>query len=457
MNKWIAPESISAIAAIAGLGGLLFGFDTGIIADVQHVVVSQYDLSMMQWSLIVSITVIAAFVGALCSAKLADLFGRRASLLAVGIGFVVATLVLTCATGFVSLFIGRFLIGLCIGVASYITPLYIAELAPRQYRGKLVLFNSIAITVGECLAFLCGYLVIDFHEQAWRLVFLIGVIPAVLLIIGMQTMPRSPRWLAMKGFHQESKSILTQLRGYASMRQEWKEIELSLKNSVNQIGFKRLWDKPIRPVLILGIGLGILQQFAGINTVMYYGPHIFMTSGVVNATAIGATFILGLINALATVLVVMVVDKVGRRNLLIWGSLAAACCLSYLALNFDKATGVVILFIMMAYIFFYAISLGSMFWLLIAEIYPINARGMAMSVVTAIQWVANFVIAISFLPLQQYLPHPGDVFFVFSLMCFIAFIISWLFVPETTGVSLESIEEKVISGHKLRCIGKVRT
>ena len=203
------------------------------------------------------------------------------------------------------------------------------------------------------------------------------------------------------------------------------------------------------------MALGILQQFAGINTIMYFGPHVFLSSGVANPSfAIGATFILGLINTLATLFVVFIVDKVGRRKLLLLGTFFSATCLYIIAMTFGQSSSWWMIAIMMAYIFFYAISLGSMFWLLISEIYPANTRSMAMSIVTAIQWLANFIIALSFLPLQNYLPNEGDVFYIFSLMCFLAFIISYYFVPETKGVSLEIIERNVNRGVKLKDLGQ---
>jgi MFS transporter, SP family, galactose:H+ symporter len=448
-------KHLTLMALIACLGGLLFGFDTGIIADVHQQVVHQFHLNIHQWSLIVSITVISAFVGALTSAKFSEIFGRKRALILLAYGFILATLILTCATGFYSLFIGRLLIGFCIGIASYITPLFIAELSPKAYRGRLVLFNSIAITVGECISFLCGYTIFDASYQSWRLMFFIGVIPAVILLLGMKYVPQSPRWLALKGRFDEAKHVLYSIRNQHEVANEWQEIKESIKTDDQKMSLYSLLNPVIRPVVFLGMALGILQQFAGINTVMYYGPHIFLTAGIKSTQlAIAATFLLGLTNVVGTIIVVLTVDTIGRRRLMMMGTFLSFICLGFVAYFYNVNLVLHTLIAMILYIFFYAISLGSLFWLIIAEIYPAQYRSLAMSSVTAIQWLANFIIAVSFLPLQQYFVKPGILFYFFSLMCFLAFIITYFYVPETKGMSLEHIEKNVLNGCKLRYIGE---
>lgn len=456
MRNQYRPVTVTYVALIAGLGGLLFGFDTGIIADVHEQLVSQFNLTTMQWSLVVSITVCASFLGALVSGYLADKYGRKTMIMATAVGFILGAGLLSIATAYVHLLVGRFVLGCCIGIASYACPLFISELAPQQQRGRLVLINSIAITFGEALSFITGYGLYEISFESWRAMFFVGVLPGALLLSCMFFIPASPRWLVGKGRIKEGLNALKKIRQEEDIDREWQEIT---SQNYSQRTHFNLFSKALRPVLLLGLSLGILQQFAGINTIMYYGPFIMKLAGAVNhKQAILATFVLGFVNALATLLTVGVVDSIGRRKLLSVGSLGAGLSLLYLAIAFQKQlmTPVSTLIALVSYIFFFAISLGSMFWLLISEIYPVHIRGRAMSFVTSIQWLANFLIAITFLPLMEYFQYNGVVFYFFSCMCFVSFAIAIFFVPETTCTSLESIEDNIINRVPIRDLGLAR-
>ena len=446
-------------AAIAGLGGLLFGFDTGIIADVQGQLTSQYGLTTLQWSMIVSITVLGAFAGALSAGRVTDILGRRKILLIIATGFVIGALILTCSVGFYSLLFGRLLLGICIGIASFTAPLFISEISPKKIRGSLVLLNGIAITGGEALSFLVGYFLHSYDPHGWRLIFATALIPALLLLIGMLFMPRSPRWLVEQNNIEEAKKVLNKIRLKGEAASELKEIQevVALEKTKNKaIKFTMLFAKKLRPVIFIGIVLGVGQQFAGINTIMYYGPHIFKVAGFGSeALAIFATFILGLVNLIGTIITVLIVDKIGRRKLLVGGTFMSFITLFAVGLCFqyDALPKSLLLMAMILYIFSYAISLGSLFWLIISEIYPTNIRGLAMSFVTAIQWLANFVVAMSFLPLLNAVGGVS-VFWIFSGCCLLVCIYSYFFVPETKGVSLEKIEENINAGRHVKLLGE---
>ena len=349
----------------------------------------------------------------------------------------------------------RFVIGLAIGVSSYTAPLYISEMAPRENRGALVLLNGIAITGGEVLAFVIDYALIPTHS--WRLMYATGLVPAILLLIGMLVVPATPRWLALKGYVEKARITLRKIRGGLDIEDEFHEICHSLTHP--KAGWKQVFAKKTRPVLIIGLGLGILQQFIGINTVMYYGPYIFKAAGFQGAHAqVLATLCMGVMNMLITIVAVFIVDRVGRRPLLLIGTFFAAVSLAVVGLLFmlhaTNAFGqwVMIVF-MMIYIASYGLSLGALFWLIISEIYPLNIRSRAMSFVTAVQWLANFVITMTFLSLLNSI-GPAVTFWIYGVMCLIAFVFSYYLVPETKGVSLEEIEDNLNQNKPYRELGK---
>lgn len=441
MNK-LSPLMFAA-TFVAGLSGLLFGYDTGLIADVQTTVMAKFGFSAWQWGAIVSVTVIGAFFSALLSGLLIDRYGRRNTLRWVAVGFVVGSFVLVVATGFYSLFFGRLIIGMSIGVASYAAPLYIAELAPSSMRGALVLVNGMTITGGEALAFLMGYGVMSHNHDGWRFVFATAIIPAVLLLCGMIYMPCSPRWLLRCGDDIEALRVLKQLRVCHSIASnELKQIKKTIVTGLTTqrcVNPKRLLSKPMRILFLIGVVLGIGQQFSGINTIMYYGPHIFQLAGFgAETSAIFATFIMGLVNMVGTMVALLFVDWLGRRRLLVVGLVICAVALVVVASIFHSSQHHPdLLFIsMLTYIFAYALSIGSLFWLIIAEIYPLPVRGLAMSVVTAVQWLANFVVALLFLPVLARI-GASLVFYLFSVSCAVVAIFSYYCVPETRAKTLD--------------------
>ncbi|WP_162902296.1 sugar porter family MFS transporter [Facilibium subflavum] len=444
------------VAVIAGMGGLLFGFDTGIIADGQWQITHQFGLSSWQWSSVVSSTVLGAFLGALFCGRITDLIGRRKTLIMVSYLFIVGTLIAALSQGWYSLLIGRFILGACIGIASFTSPLFISEVSPLDIRGKLVLFNSVAITGGEAISFLVGYLLHDISASSWRLMFLIGVIPPVLLLIGLKYMPPSPRWVATKFGLDHARKILTKIRGNdtAMINAELDEIKDTLKVK-RQVKLRTLFQKPIRKVMLIGLALGVLQQVAGINIIMYYGPFVFNEAGFSQNISLFATFIMGLINTVFTIVALFTVDKIGRRSLLIFGALIAGLSLVALAWHqFNPHLSPWIAFFsVLIYMMAFAVSLGCIFWLMISELYPTRIRGTAMSFATAIQWLANFVVSLCFLPLFNALGG-GYTMLIFAGFCFCAVIFGLLYLPETKGVSLEQIEANLEQGKPARLLGQ---
>ena len=436
MNKYVLIT-----ATIAATAGLLFGFDTGNIAGALIYIQKDLHTSTFQNELIVSITILGAFLSALFSSRLVDYYGRRGILIIAGGLFIIGALSGSIANSITTLVMARFLLGLAIGVSSYAAPLYISEMAPSQSRGQFVLLNGIAITSGEALAYLVDYFFS--YNGNWRMMIFAGMIPGLILLMGMIFMPCSPRWLMMSGRSTKAVEVLKKIRGNSPIEAELNEI--SQVASCPRPTLKMLFAKKVRPLLIIGIGLGVFQQLFGINTIMYYGPFIFHHAGFQSGSSqILATFGMGLVNVIMTLLTGLVVDRWGRRNLLMLGSTLAGVSLLVVSTLFHQTIQApwqshLLLFSMMTFIVGYCISVGSLFWLIIAEIYPLQIRSTAMSFATAIQWAANFAVSMTFLTMLTGL-GPDWTFGFYASMCFAALIFSYYLVPETKGRTLEEIE-----------------
>ena len=449
------------VCTIAGLGGFLFGFDSSVIADTKDQITTQFFLSDFQWSLIVSISLLGSIVGIPISGFFAaDKISRKNLLMISALGFAVGSIVCAEATQPWILLLGRFFIGICIGIASYAAPLFISEVAPPAMRGGMILINGVAITFGQAFSFLTGYFLHDSSTSSWRLILWVGVVPAVLLLLGMQFVPHSPRWMLATHGIKKARTILLKIRGEADVETELRDIQFSISHMQYRSTFPHLLSKPFIYVLIIGTVLGVFQQFSGISAIMYYGPVIFEELGFQPVkTAILATFLMGMVNCVFTIITLLMVDKIGRRSLLLGGTLIAALSLIVAGACYDLTwigKKWLLLFFLSTYVMGYCISLGSLFWVMIAEIYPLKIRGLAMSVASMVQWIANFIVSISVLSIFHYL-HEAKTFWLFGSVCLIAYLFIYYFIPETSGVTLEKIEQNLLAGKKMRELGAAIT
>lgn len=443
------------VTAIGALGGFLFGYDTGVVSGALIFIKQEFHLTTFLQEVIVSSVVLGALCGALMSGWLADSFGRKFLLRLAALAFFTSTLLTTFSHQINWLIAGRFITGLAIGVTSYTAPLYIAEMAPAKFRGSLVLVNAITITGGETVAFLMGYLLAPF--AAWRWMFALGLLPAITLYIGMFYLPETPRWLVRKGKIKQAQQVLSRLHlPDTNLTHELQAIEQNF--SLKSHHWQQLFSSRIRPVLIIGVLLGIFQQFFGINTVMYYGPTIFQAIGFQHfSTQILATFAMGAVNTIFSGVCVLIIDYVGRRRMLLLGSGIAAVSLLLVGFSMQRSVNNLAfqwlaLICMVSYIAGYCISVGSLFWLIISEIFPLSIRGLGMSIVTAVQWAANFLVSISFLHLLQGM-GPTYTFWLYALMCLLCLFFCYFWVPETKGVSLEVIEANLAARKPSRELG----
>ncbi len=441
-------------AAISALGGMLFGYDTGVISGAILFIQQDFALSPTLEEVIVSTVVFGAMLGAAAGGTLTDRFGRRIVLIVTAALFALGAVGTALAPTIAWLIVGRVIVGIAIGVASFTTPLYISEISPVSLRGRFVSFNQIALTSGIVIAYLVDYALSG--TRGWRWMFGLAAVPSALLGIGMVFMPESPRWLVSHGLLDKGRSVLQRIRGTASVDDEVKDIRQS---SAEQSGsWAELTSHSLRPAMIVGIGLALFQQVTGINTVIYYAPTIFQSAGFTSTSvAILATTGVGVVNVLMTVVALLLLDRVGRRPLLLTGMAGMVISLAMLGTAFLFPHLRVLKWFsagsLMLYVGSFAVGLGPVFWLLISEIYPVKIRGLAMSIATVANWGANLLVALTFLTLIQFLGRPGT-FWLYALVGIGAWIFAFVLVPETKGRTLEEIEAHWRGGKHPREMGK---
>lgn len=430
------------VAAITSIGGLLFGYDTGVISGAILFIREDFVLSSIAQEVTVSAVLIGAVIGASISGMLADKYGRKIMIVLASIIFGVGAIFSAASPNVNALIISRVVVGIAIGMASFIVPLYIAEVAPINIRGALVSLNQLAITLGIVISYM-----VDLYfapNGSWRWMLGLALIPSLILALGMLFMPPSPRWLISKGFESKAVNVLKKIRGIDNVDKEVNEIEQTLLLE-NEGKWSDLLEPKIRSALLIGIGLAAFQQLTGINTVIYYAPTILEFAGLQTATVtIFATVGIGVVNVLLTVVSILLIDRVGRRPLLLVGISGMIVSLGIMGLAFiipglTSSLGWVAVICLMLYVGSFAISLGPIFWLMIAEIYPLRIRGRAMSIVTMINWATNLVVAITFLTIIELLGTSGT-FWLYGTIAVLSLLFVYYRVPETKGKSLEEIE-----------------
>jgi sugar porter (SP) family MFS transporter len=432
---------VALSSAITALGGLLFGYDTGVVSGALLFIKKDFGgLSSFQQELVTSLLLVGAVAGALGAGRVADRIGRRKAVLITAAIFVLGVLLAAMTPSYPVLLVARVIIGLAVGSASMIVPLYIGEVVPPRFRGGFVSFNQLAITSGILVSYLVDYGLSS--SQNWRLMFGLAAIPAILLFAGMLFQQESPHWLITKGREDEARAVLARVRETGEIDAEIAEVR---EVSQRQSGVRELLAPKIRPLLMVGVLLAVFQQITGINTIIYYAPSLLQGAGFGNSAALLANVVNGAINVIMTIVAVWLLDRVGRRPLLLTGTAGMAIGMIVAALSFlegSHLTGSLAIVAVIGLFFYtgsFALGLGPVFWLLIAEIYPLKIRGAAMSVATMANWGANFVVTISFLTLLNAVGGAGT-FFLFGCLTLVALTYFWRKVPETKGRSLQEIE-----------------
>lgn len=444
-KKRLTPYVI-LISCAAALGGLLFGYDTAVISGAVGFLQTKFALDSVAVGWVTSCILIGCAIGVSIAGILSDLFGRKKILVLSAIIFGASSLGAALAGSYVTLVIWRMLAGIGVGLTSLITPLYIAEMAPSHVRGKLVSVNQLAITIGIFVVYFINAAIASGSTQSWnvntgwRWMMGVGVVPSVLFLIALIPAGESPRWLQQHGKSATALAVLTKVEGNADdATAQLTEIKAA-ETEVDDTKFSDLFNKTWFPVLVIGVLLCLFQQFSGSNAIMYYAPEIFKGAGFGQNGAFMATVSIGVINMVITIVSLGLVDRIGRKQLLGWGSLAMSICLFVVAICFftGASATLTLTFVLLA-IGSYAISLAPVTWIIISEIFPSKIRGRAMSICTVILWLSDFTLSYTFPILTQNIGE-GWTFMLYVLVTLLSAIFVWRMLPETKGKSLEQIE-----------------
>ncbi|MCK4359873.1 MAG: sugar porter family MFS transporter [Candidatus Cloacimonetes bacterium] len=456
---------IFIIGLAAATSGLLFGIDVGIISNAIPFIVKDFNIGIGTEQSIVSALLWGAAIGAVISGALAKKIGRKQTLESAALIFILGSMCSSIATSAGILIGARVFLGLGVGLASFTAPLYLSEMAPKEVRGALISMYQLLITIGIVLAFLSDtyfgtyakiHGIVGGH---WRLMLGIPIIPAGLMYIAVYFLPNSPRWLMLKNRKEEAKQVLNKLRKTeAEVTSEIKGIEKDL--AFKQSGFALFFgNKYFRHAVFLGIGLQIIQQLTGINVIMYYAPEIFKIAGfTTQAQTSWGTVIVGVTNVLATFIAIGLVDKWGRKPIMYRGFIVMGISMLTVGLMFrlgvhsHHAFSFIAIAGILTFIIGFAFSAGPIIWVLCSEIYPLHGRDFGITVSTTTNWVVNGIVGATFLTLLKVI-GPANTFFIYGGIEVLFIIIFVLFVPETKGVSLETIASNLLAGKKLRNIG----
>ncbi|MDQ3863463.1 MAG: sugar porter family MFS transporter [Actinomycetota bacterium] len=431
------------IYIFGALGGLLFGYDTGVIAGALLYINKDLGLTPTLQGVVVSSLLVGAMVGSIVAGPLADAMGRRRLVLIAAVTFIVGAIGSAFAPSAGVLILFRVVLGLAVGAASVIVPLYLAELAPTEIRGAIASLNQLMIVTGILVAYIVNLSLAG--SGGWRLMLGLAVVPALVMLLGMLFMPETPRWLVAKDREPEAREVLRRSRDEDAVEKEIHDIKSVERQEEG--GVRELLAPWVRPALVVGMGLAILQQIVGINTIIYYAPTTLTKVGFGNSAAILANAGIGVLNVTMTLVAIWLIDKVGRKPLLLVGALGMALSLAILAITSlvlpePKGLGLVGLITVVClagFIVSFAASWGPIVWVMLAEIFPLRIRGAAMGVATLLLWGANFVVSLTF-PILLAAIGIGYLFLGYAVIGVLAFLFVRVFVVETKGRSLEEIE-----------------
>ncbi len=430
------------ISAVAALSGLLFGFDTAVINGALPFLGDEFHLTDVQIELIAGALLIGCIFGAALAGLISDRLGRRRALVASAILFALASIASAIPRGLLELAIARFTAGIAIGLASVLAPMYIAEVAPPDIRGRLVSVNQLAIVSGILLSYYVNWQLAGLGVGNWRWMFAAAAIPSIALWLGLLAIPESPRWLAAKHRESEALSILKRVAGEPEARRELQEIHESIIQEAST-SLRDLFRPGLRRPLVLAVVLAILQQVTGINTIIYYGSILLRQhAGQSAASALGANVLIGAINFSGTIVAMFTIDRIGRRALLLVGSAGMGISLAALGFAFRQTTQsyALIVGLILAYVLSFAVSLGPGAWVYISELFPNAVRGRAMAIGTMAVWTACLAVTLTFLTLIHLLSTAGA-FWFYGILCAVTFVFVWRWLPETKGRTLEEIQQ----------------
>jgi sugar porter (SP) family MFS transporter len=444
-QPYVNQAFIRRVSFIAGLGGILYGFDMGVIAAALIFVRDSFHLSTMMQEVLVIAVLVGVMIGALVGGTVADRIGRRKTLVWGAILFIAGSILAPLSPNVYVLFIARALLGVAVGFTSVTAPVYVSELAPPKSRGMLIGLYQFALTSGIALADLVGYWFAG--PQGWRLMFAFGLLPALLFLFMVLTVPESPRWLYVQNRLAEAESVLKSYTDEAGARMLLEDIRVSLLTKMER-RWSALWSPAVRGSLFIAVGFMLLTPATGINAVVYYGPQIFSLAGISSdKSAIFATLLVAITNVLATVIALVLVDRLGRKPLLyagIGGMTAALFALSICFHNqaaLGKSLGIIATVCLMSFIACYAFSIGPIAWILVSEVFPLRVRGRGVAAATLSFGTSNFLVSLTFLSLIKAAGN-SLTFVIFGVFCILTLVFVRFVIPETAGRELESISAR---------------
>lgn len=447
-----ARRYVSIAAAVAAVGGLLFGYDTGIIASALIFVTQTFSLSTIGQEWVAASLNIGAIFGAVLSGPVSDRWGRRPAIMAAAAVFIVASIGCGLAPDVAVLIVARLGLGVAIGATTQIVPVYVAELAPASRRGGLVSLFQLVFSLGLLLAFFVGY-ELSGSAESWRAMFMLGALPALLLALGMLFLPESPRWLLHNQQEHHAVSVLYRLRGHKDVvRDELNEALIVRAEEHNGSDWKSLTQKWVRPALIAALGIAAFSQLSGPNVIVYYAPIILSQAGLGHSAALLTSVSVGVTSTITTAMGIALIDRVGRRRMMLIMLPLAALSLFVLGAIFISSaplTGMrltLMIISLLGYIFFNFGSLSVAVWLVASEVFPLIIRSKAMGLASATVWFSDTIVSLITLSLVETLGTTGT-FWLFGLVNVAAFLFIWKYVPETAGTTLEYIEGSLRHGN----------
>lgn len=434
---------IIGISFISALGGYLFGFDFAVISGALPFLRTEFALDPVWEGFLTGSLALGCIIGCLIAGSIAEKYGRRPGLMFAAFIFALSSVAIALSQGLTYFIAMRFAAGIGVGMASMLCPMYIAEVSPAEVRGRNVAINQLTVVFGILITNLCNYFLADLGPDAWRWMFGLGTVPSLIFLFGVMWLPESPRWLIKAGRSQQAEQVLKKIGSASFVSTTLIAIEKSLSGGKKE-PFIAVFQKSVRPAVLVGVVLAVFQQLCGINVVFNYTSTIFESIGSSLDQQLFETVSIGIVNLLFTVIAMWQVDKLGRRPLMLIGSIGLSALYLILAflLQIQATAGLISIFVLLA-ISTYALSLAPVTWVLIAEIFPNKIRGAASMLALVCLWIAYFILVFTFPILAKILGTYGP-FYLYAAICFAGFIFIKLKVRETKGQTLEELEDNLI-------------